>query len=307
MKNDAFLFVGIIIFLFVLWVYTGGPTKPISFAGPYITPVTNVGGESEGYGAGSSGSNYTTSNSGSFWGSWGKGSSGGSTTDVPAANRSPYAGKITLGGGNPGASDARQEYLTLQSQANTDVSITGWQLVSTKTGAHATIPKGVELANYSSSDPSSIVLSSGNLAIVTTGTSPVDDSFRETMCTGYLDSNGRFSPSLSNRCPSPLDELDRIYGGDARKYDQCSDYISTLSSCRVPNSNVPSGTSSSCRNFAESNLNYRGCISEHRNDADFRGSTWRIFLEESRELWRRSNETIQLLDANGKVVDQYSY
>lgn len=303
MKNDAFLFLGIMIFLFVLWVYTGGPTKPISFAGPYITPVTNVGGVSEGYGGSKSANDFNASTGGSFWGSVGFGS--GSSSDIPAANRSPYAGKVGISGGNTSATDPHQEYLVLRSETNADVSITGWQVVSTKTGTRATIPEGLEVAEYNNSAP--IVLNSGDMAYVTTGSSPNGDSFRETMCTGYFDSNSRYSPSLSNRCPSPLDELDRIYDGDARKYDQCSNYLSSIGSCRVAKSDIPSGTPTSCRNFAENYLSYKGCVTEHRSDVSFRTSTWRIFLEKRNELWRRSNDTIQLLDGNGKIVDQYSY
>lgn len=303
--NDFFLFLGILVFLFVLWIYNGGPNNPISFAGPYITPVTNIGDVQEGYGASA---NYYRSKeakaTGSLWGSW---FGGGSADAIPAANRSPYAGKVTLGGGNAGARETREEYLTIRSESDTDISISGWQLASTKTSARATIPQGSLVANYGSSGSSAIVLNARNEAIVTTGKSPIGESFRETKCTGYLDTNSRYSPSLRNACPSPTDELKDFYVGDARRYDQCLDYVRSLSSCRVPSGNAPSGTAASCKNFVESALTYKGCVAAHRDDADFRGSAWRIFLGQSKQLWRQSGDTIQLLDANGKVVDQYSY
>ncbi|MEK7602552.1 MAG: hypothetical protein AAB472_03640 [Patescibacteria group bacterium] len=49
MKTDALFVVMCILFLFAAWVATGGPTRPVSTAGPYITPVTRSGEESQGY------------------------------------------------------------------------------------------------------------------------------------------------------------------------------------------------------------------------------------------------------------------
>ena len=53
MKSDGLFFLGVIAFFFILWFATGGPTRPMSFAGPYITPITDVGTVSSGYGSGS--------------------------------------------------------------------------------------------------------------------------------------------------------------------------------------------------------------------------------------------------------------
>ncbi len=178
--------------------------------------------------------------------------------------------------------------------------------MSTKTGAHAAIPSGVQIADINSKE-SAIVLSDGQEAIVSTGSSPYEDAFRETSCTGYLDRNGHLSPSLSNRCPSPTDELGSFYSGNATRYDQCLDYVESLRSCSAPDEDAPSSVPASCRTFVDGRLNYSGCVSGHRSDSDFYSDTWRVFLGSSKELWRSSNDTIRLLDANGKVVDQYSY
>jgi hypothetical protein len=49
MKTDALFVIMCIVFLFVAWVATGGPSRPISTAGPFITPVSRPGEESQGY------------------------------------------------------------------------------------------------------------------------------------------------------------------------------------------------------------------------------------------------------------------
>ena len=49
MRSDLFLFIGILVFLFVVWVASGGPHRPLSFAGPTIAPLptTGTGGGSQ--------------------------------------------------------------------------------------------------------------------------------------------------------------------------------------------------------------------------------------------------------------------
>lgn len=49
MKADVFLVLASILFIYVAWIVTGGPNHPISKAGPYITPITRSGEESQGY------------------------------------------------------------------------------------------------------------------------------------------------------------------------------------------------------------------------------------------------------------------
>lgn len=49
MKADALLVIVCLVMIYVAWIATGGPSRPISKAGPYITPVTRSGEESQGY------------------------------------------------------------------------------------------------------------------------------------------------------------------------------------------------------------------------------------------------------------------
>ncbi|MDB5237982.1 MAG: hypothetical protein JWM46_252 [Candidatus Kaiserbacteria bacterium] len=81
-------------------------------------------------------------------------------------NDSPYAGVVSLSSGT--ASDKTQtEYLTLD--ANQQIPVGGWSLVSTMTGMRATIPA------YSKGPQGSLVptvMRSGDTAIVVSATSP---------------------------------------------------------------------------------------------------------------------------------------
>lgn len=49
MKADALFVFMAFFFLFIAWVVTGGPSRSASTAGPFITPVTRSGEESQGY------------------------------------------------------------------------------------------------------------------------------------------------------------------------------------------------------------------------------------------------------------------
>lgn len=285
MKNDLIFVLGIFALIFILWVYTGGPSRPISFAGPYLTPLTSPTDESEGYGG--------------SW--WGMGNSDG-VEYGPAQENGP----VRLGSGNVSATDEDEEYVTIYNDSDVSVSITGWRLVSERSGASAIIPTGERVAR--DSGRADIVLFPGEEAIVVTGDSPTRTSFAETRCAGYLDnsSGSRFYPSLRTSCYAPIDELSRYYGGSATRYDRCAEYVESLPMCREARS-VPRNVPDSCEDFVDDRLSYRGCIDAHAADADFFVGSWRVFLGEGRQLWRSDGESIVLIDAAGNVVDRYTY
>ena len=208
--SDAWLVIAIFVFAFVLWVSTGGPTRPISFSGPFITPITDVGDVQEGYG----GSNewYVDDSNASFWSTrtiFGRFE--GVLDDDSDIGASPETtGRVSIVGGdsNLTTSDARRERIVLRARSGT-ATITGWQLVSRRTNARAVIPL--------SDAGRAIVLESGDEAVITTGASS---------------------------------EVDR---------------------------------------------------------AERQGGTWRIYLGQDDDLWRNSSDTIELIDAIGRVVDTYTY
>lgn len=326
MRADILFFVGIFAFLFVAWVSTGGPQRPISFSGPFITPITNVNQEQRGYGnfwdVGRGETNWWT---GDFSGS------GTSNTqselwkaqeDLEDLQRdlqesrlfgtpSPYRGTVSLAKsvGPLKSVDGDEEYVTINVSGSADapVSITGWKLVSVRTNAYGYIPQGVSLFRSGSvNTPQPISLAPGERAIVVTGRSPIGVSFKENMCSGYLESRQDFHPSLASSCPSPRNDFDRFYDGAASDYQKCRDAIHAIPRCET--ADLPRGTSNSCWAFAREFFTYNGCLTYHANDRGFWGKTWRVYLgHRNDDLWPTANDTLKLLDAEGKTVDIFTY
>jgi hypothetical protein len=297
MQGGVFL-IGFIVFFFALWLAGGGPDRPISFQGPYLTPITTTGDTADAYG-----------------GARAPGSPGllgdllkDDGTVIATGDTSALRGTVTLSRNTNGAraDDPDEEYVTIEvaSNARDNVSITGWKIVGQTSGTSAVIPGGAETFRAGSVNQSAaIVLRPGDEAMVTSGRSPVGSSFRENICTGYLDEFQRFDPSLDAQCPYPSEELD-AYG--PKKDAECASFVSTIASCSTE-TDIPSKLSGSCEQFIEEDLTYNGCVANHANDRDFALPTWRVFLGARSELFNDERETIQLIDANGKVVDVLSY
>lgn len=307
LRGDGLLFLGILAFIFLVWLATGGPSRPISFAGPFITPITTVGDRSEGYGDGVSLSRETLFNTQQ------------ELRDLQEQLRdarvfgepSPYRGQVTLSRSTGGAraTSAREEYIAIQHTGRSDetIYISGWQVVSAASGKRATIPLGTKTFRKGQVNQGvAIGLAPGDIAIVSTGRSPVGLSFKENMCTGYLAESQTFTPRLGNFCPAPIDEFN-LYYANAVRDDACYEYVrDELSRCDA-DSRPSSRLSSSCRAFITDTLSYNGCVQKHQFDAYFEEDTWRIYVNESRELWKSERETIKLLDAQGKTVDLITY
>ena len=320
MQHDAFFFIGIFVFIFLIWVATGGPTHPIAFTGPTLPLPQPIGGGTylhlpqAGFGIGNSnvqlqdpltGTGGDTFTPGSY-------SSGGSSlSGISFGPPSQYRGTVTLSHyvSGAGSTNAQNEYLTLylSSSARGPVAISGWAVVSSATGNGAQIPMGTEIprsGTVAAIQP--IVLNPGDTAILDSGRSPIGASFRENKCIGYFNQFQSFSPSLQNNCPSPTTELQNFYGPNYIRDASCINYVNNLNRCQLALT-PPQGLSSSCENFLQGYLNYNGCVNAHQNDLDFRSTTWRIYLGSDTSLWRTKNEVIKLVDASGNTVDAFSY
>tara|TARA_R110000824_G_scaffold401771_1_gene615844 strand:- start:500695 stop:501693 length:999 start_codon:yes stop_codon:yes gene_type:complete len=332
MRSEFLFFLAMLVIFFVLWLAGGGPSKPISFAGPYITPITNVDQTQVGYGEGGWISGIRVN--GSLPGIRQQQIQGELSS---AQNRlsdlqqqvkevqlfgspSPYKGQVRISGGNFTATDPDQEYVTIQVQnsAPGDITITGWRLVSAATGYGAIIGTGTEVPTpgwVPSNVP--IVLRPGDRVYVTTGESPVGSSFKENICSGYLGYTQNFYPPVANRCPSAAEEFKKYFEGNALQDSGCYTRTKNAGSCEVPSDAAP--ISSYCLSLIDKRLTYNGCVATHRYDARFFTGTWRVFLNrgeitrthtnksEYGELWRSSREGVKLLDENGLTVDLYTY
>lgn len=211
----------------------------------------------------------------------------------------------------PKATTADSEYISISANyKNTvPVSLAGWKIQSAVSGISYAIPLGVRVPIAGQlGTPENVVLKPGERLIISTGRSPIGQSFLENKCTGYFGQFQNFYPSLGASCPIPSDELPysiesgRVYG------DACFDYLRSMNQCTVATTgSIPTTLPQMCQQFIATRMTYNGCVSAHRNDSDFFKSTWRLYLNRADEIWRDRREEIDLVNANGAIVDSYSY
>ncbi|MFA5998364.1 MAG: hypothetical protein WC814_03230 [Candidatus Paceibacterota bacterium] len=319
MEHDAWFFIGVFVFIFLIWIATGGPLHSISFTGPRLAAPQELGGGTylslprAPYGIGTTNVSLPGSSSGgNVAGGSGTETSvptliGGSAFGVPSPYRNLVRINHYVSGG--GSADPKNEYieLTVSQSSGVPVNLSEWRLVSDASGNSTLIPKGTEIPISGTINASeNIVLSPGIRAIISSGPSPIGASFRENKCIGYFSTFQKFYPPLPQNCPSPSDELAANYGSGYIRDPACVSYVEKLSRCQVTLS-PPAGSSGSCQNFLVTYLNYNGCVNAHKNDADFLGDTWRIYLGRTTPMWRAKYEIVKLLDVNGKTVDAFSY
>ncbi len=332
MQSEFLFFLAMMVFFFVLWLAGGGPNKPISWSGPFITPVTDVGQTQVGYGGGEwiRGINVTGSLPSV---SYEEARSSLSSIEyrlgelqVEAKKQalfsapSPLRGQVRITGGNFSATDPDLEYFTVEvsSSAAGPITITGWRVQSLSTDTSVRIGSGSVLPTAGGvNETAPIVLQRGERAYIVSGESPIGGSFRENMCTGYLGYSHSFSPALGLRCPSAREEFDRYFEGNPYKDTGCYQAVQNTSICKTPSD--AGRVSSYCIALIDKRLNYNGCVASHQYDTRFSTGTWRIFLgrteitrthkekSEYGELWKSSRDGIKLLDENGLTVDLYTY
>ncbi|MBI2507162.1 MAG: lamin tail domain-containing protein [Candidatus Niyogibacteria bacterium] len=211
---------------------------------------------------------------------------------------------VRIYGSNARADDPENEYIEIQADnSNTaPVNITGWKLQNRK-GNVFLIPTGSALP-YSGriNTQENIVLKPGEKAIILTGKSPINTSFRPNLCTGYFNRIYQFNPRLPEKCPDPDEEK----GADAQD-DACFLYLKTLPVCQTPApSDIPAEADFKCREFIDERLSYAACVEGHKNDEEFFSGEWRVYLQKTQEIWSDVRETIKLFDLNSNLVAETS-
>ncbi len=318
MEHDAWFFIGVFIFIFLIWIATGGPIHPLAFSGPRLAQPEELGGGTylslprAPFAVGGSNVSLPGSTSGGgAIGGTGNSSYPSLISGTAFGIISPYRGIVSMSHyvSGAGSADPQNEYveISVSQNAKTPINLSGWTLRSDATGATATIPKGTEVPISGTINASeNLLLSAGMKAIVISGRSPIGASFRENKCIGYFSSFQKFYPPLPQNCPPASDELESFYGPGYVSDAACINYVNKLSRCEVALS-PPVSASGSCQNFMVKYLNYNGCMEAHQQDADFKGETWRIYLNRTNSMWRTRHEIVKLLDASGKTVDAFGY
>lgn len=225
---------------------------------------------------------------------------------------SPYAGTVELRTGNVRDTNPAREYLMLHAlNSNTaPVNISHWYVTSYVTGESMAIPQGDRLlARVSQPQESDIMLNPGEKAYLITGRSPLETSFHENLCTGYLRKHITFYPSLSLSCPSPMAEMKR-FATVPLNDDSCYSFMNHVGSCNVIDYDTSgvSRFSSGCQNFLANTFNHDSCILKHRFDPYFDANGyWHVYLGSPTELWRSQREILRLMDENDTVISVLEY
>ncbi len=225
---------------------------------------------------------------------------------------SPYAGTIDLRASNARDINPDTEYLSLRANAQntTTINISNWYLESYVTEEHAALPQGDRsMDRWRHPEPHDIFLEPGEDAYILTTESPINTSFHENMCTGYIAQSKTIYPGLVNSCPRPMDEMKR-FAHIPLDDDSCYDFIERIYTCTTPTDDAidDADLSRACIRLIETTLDYDSCVERHKNDPYFDDTGfWHIYLGEDDDLWREEREIIRLMDENDRVIDVIEY
>ncbi len=237
------------------------------------------------------------------------------SADTASTNLSPLRGALTITTLSRGTTVDR-EYIVIQASTKNsrDIDISGLTIRSRVSLNGQTIGKGWKLyfpENVGGTDP--IRLQPGNRAYLISGRSPMGvftsgDGFEVNRCSGFLSKGTSFSPSLPLTCPSPKDYPLPLPPNALS--DACYDFVKTIPRCTVPTS-IPKSLQSdgSCQSFVFNRINYNQCVTNFKDSPRFFSGEWRVYFGRSTTLWRTTREIIELVDADGKLIDsrQYGY
>ncbi len=225
---------------------------------------------------------------------------------------SPYTKQIDLRIGNARSTDPGREYLILEAERKNSESIevSDWYVESYVTEKRVALSEGIRVPpKRTSSKTEPIFLEPGERAYILTQESPVDFSFHENLCTGYLANYSDFNPSLKRSCPDPEKEMLR-FANIKLDDDSCYDFVERVRQCEVVDEDnlEEADLSKACTYFIENNLNYTDCVKNHRNELFFDDvGYWRIYLDRDEDIWRKEREIIRLMDENDQVIDVIEY
>ena len=226
----------------------------------------------------------------------------------PASAGSQYKGKVRINSvSRPGSGTTKpdSEYVLISYSnygSKDNIVITGWSVENTQ-GKRYFVEDAARIPLVDAYKTTAVI-SPGGQAYIHTGSSPIGIGFRENACTGYLNENQKFIPSLSGGCP-------RISVSKLVQYnDRCLAFMEKWAgACRLPvlGGQDSVGIEDSCSDFIVKNFNYRGCVDNFREADDFYRNTWHLYLKRTEKLWRNLHDIITLRDAEGLVVDTYQY
>ncbi len=213
---------------------------------------------------------------------------------MPAGSPSPrfseYYGRIKLGTVNHTQLSLRAVFTSGEK-----IDVTGWYLKANHGGWF--VPQAVNIYEPNGlATPTDIFLGRGETLSMYSGVSPVGTNFRLNLCTGYLNNDRKFVPTLPRQCPGADTATLRNFSS------QCQDYVpSAVSGCKVPKSVPPVPYyDDGCRNYLK-NFTFQGCFNLYRSEPNFLSKEWRAWMGTT--FVDARHDRVFLLDKNGFVVD----
>lgn len=284
----------VIIILWIVWFFTGGPQSERAQGGPFLKPPAPLD-TGETYGELPSLKKPSEN------------ASGGGAPQKESTGVSFFKDEVRIGE-TTGVreSDPQAEYVEIKAPPGNKnlISVGDWVLKNSS-GKSAAINKATKLPLIGMVNVETpLFLAPGEKMFIITGRSPIGVSFQVNKCSGYLEQFQYFSPPLPADCPSPATD---IYINNRDLEQTCGSYVSTLPRCEIYTAEIPSGLSEACGFYIRNNINYNSCVDLHKNDYDFFKPEWRIYLGRNIELWENANDLIRLYDHTGSLVDSKSY
>ena len=180
---------------------------------------------------------------------------------------------------------------------NEVVNITGWTIKS-NSGSFI-VPKAQEVYSFGGV-AGDVRLKSGDRVFLYSAIG-TKGNFQINKCIGYIEDRSPFVPSVPKNCPYvSRSEISHLSGA-------CQDYLLSLNVCQNPSANPPVGIDDfACHNLLDK-LSYVGCVERYGRDSDFFSGEWRFWLGGQMNIFDRLHDKVQLLDAGGKLVDEYTY
>lgn len=241
-----------------------------------------------------------------------------SVAPQPSFVFSPLRGKLFISTVQRG-SEVDREYVLIQAASNNAeaISITGLTLRGKVSRTEGVIGRGWTLfipGNTGEGDAAFLkpgarayILSARAPIGVTTESPPGRGGFQLNTCTGYFAQGRTVYPGLPIACPHPAQEPLPLPPNALSR--TCYDYLKTLRRCAMPPATVPTNlvADGSCQAHLFNKISYNQCVAYHKDEPNFYRGEWRLYLGRDTKLWRDSKETVELLDAEGRLIDSRTY
>lgn len=144
-----------------------------------------------------------------------------------------------------------------------------------------------------------IVISENTTITISSGKSPVGVSFRENICSGFLNQYQTFTPPLPENCPSALSIM---RNSGITLSSSCEEYLKTMPNCTITET-FPESVSDDCRKLVKESINYNQCVLVTKNSTSFQLNSYRVYLNRESEFFQNTQDLIKMIDQSGKVVE----